>query len=224
MRDLIRRTAVFQQELGRSANNMAHMTNTAIAPVLSFARMNYDWEDHNGYNDFQERYTREYIRTLSIGRQFGNFPVVLAPVGGGTKEQLDWCMRTATGVMLTHEVRWTNSQARPYWHALKKLYDFGYGEPSVQVFNYWDENYPVKIKGLESSSLILKKQDAVLILICDYGNGGNVSIAPDRNKLGLDSNFSASNLETGKPIKISGGEMRIKLKKHDYIMILLKNR
>ncbi len=223
MRELIRRTAVFQREIGKPANNMAHMTNTAIAPILSFARMNYDWEDHNGHSDFQERYTREYIRTLSIGRQFGNFPVVLAPVSG-TNAQQQWCIRTATGAMLTHELRWTNSQAKKYWHALKKLYDFGYGERSVQVFNYWNKKYPVKINGIESSSLVLKKKGAVLLVVCDYGNGGDVSLSPDLKCLGLDKNFLARNLETGANLKVVNESIRFKIKKHDYIMILLHNK
>jgi len=224
MRKLIRRTAVFQKELGKPANNMAHMTNTAIAPILSFARMNYDWEDHNGYSDFQKRYTREYIRTLSIGRQFGNFPVVLAPVSGGTKEQLEWCMRTATGVMLTHEVRWTNSQAKPYWHTLKKLYDFGYGQDFVKVYNYWDKDYPIKIMGLENSSLVLKKENTILIVVCDYSGGGNGSIELESKELGLGKNLITRNLETGKSLEVDNGKIKFELKKHDYIIILLKNK
>jgi len=49
MRELIRRTAVLQHELGRTGRvNMPHMTNTGIAPILSFAGTQLSWEDKNG--------------------------------------------------------------------------------------------------------------------------------------------------------------------------------
>ncbi len=212
MRELIRRTAVMQAEMGRPALNMVHMTNTAIAPICAFAGMNYDWEDHNGHRDFQDRYTREYIRALSIGRQFGNFPVVLAPISG-TPEQIAWCERTATGVMLTHEVRWTHSSRKHYWSALKKLYDFGYGNDGVRAYNYWDAGFPLKIEGPEHSALVLAKDGQAMLVLCDYGGGGEYRV---------ESGGQAVNLETGEVLKSQHGTITAPLKKHDYIMIVIK--
>lgn len=212
MRELVRRTAVLQTELGRPARNMVHMTNTAIAPICSFAIMNYDWEDHNGFSDFQDRYTREYIRALSIGRQFGNFPAVLAPISG-TPGQVAWCERTATGVMLTHELRWTHSDRRHYWKTLQKLYDFGYGNKGVKVYNYWDAGFPVKIEGPEHSSIALVKEGKTMLVICDYGGGGEYRIR---------SSGKAVDQETGKSFGSVNGSIAIPLKKHDYIILTLE--
>ena len=44
MRELIRRTAVMKHELGRRAcADQPHITNTAIAPILSFAGSHLTW-------------------------------------------------------------------------------------------------------------------------------------------------------------------------------------
>ena len=66
---MIRRAAVLMMELNRTPNNMIHMTNVGAAPLLSYAQQNLDWEDNLGVNVFQKRYTPEYIRTISTGRQ-----------------------------------------------------------------------------------------------------------------------------------------------------------
>lgn len=212
MRELMRRTATLQTELGKPSRNMVHMTNTAIAPICSFATMNYDWEDHNGFSDFQNRYSREYIRALSIGRQFGNFPAVLAPISG-TPEQSAWCERTATGVMLTHELRWTHSDRKHYWKTLQKFYDFGYGDKDVRVYNYWDADFPLKIEGPEHSSIALVKEKKTLLMICDYGGGGEYRIR---------SSGKAVDMESGKIFESVDGNIAIPLKKHDYTLLTIE--
>ena len=41
-----------------------------------------DWEDNDGLAPFQERYTKEYIRALSIGYQAGCLACVLGKISG----------------------------------------------------------------------------------------------------------------------------------------------
>ena len=76
--------------------NVPHMTNTHMAPVHSFAQMNYAWEDRNS-GDYQERFPRDYIRAESIGRQTGNFPLVMMLLNGSKEEQA-WQARTARDI------------------------------------------------------------------------------------------------------------------------------
>src|SRR5205814_1199600 len=45
MRELIRRTAILFHEMKKRPMNVPHMTNTSIAPTLSFAQMQLGWED-----------------------------------------------------------------------------------------------------------------------------------------------------------------------------------
>ena len=224
MRELVRRAAVLQTEMGISGPNMVHMTNTAIAPICSFAGMNYDWEDGDGVSDFQDRYTREYIRALSIGRQFGNFPAVLAVMRAKTPEEFARCVRTAAGVMLTHELRWTRGDVKAYWETLGRLYDFGYGRDDARVHNYWDGDYPAKVTGLDTSSVVVARNGEAMVLVCDYGGGGKGSVALDAAALKLPAAFAAVNEETGKELPVAGGAVEIELAKHDFVLLRVKGK
>lgn len=225
MRKLIHRAAVLQLELGKTPNNTVHMTNTAIAPICAFAQQNLDWEDNLGTNPFQQRYTREYIRATSIGRQFGNLPGGLGLVAsGGNPKVINWCLRTGAGVSLTHEVLWTKGKAAvDYWKNRIEMMKFGYGKDNVQVWNYWDRDYPVKISG-ETSSILLSSPDKkeCILLVCDYGNGGSFNVTLDTGKLKLQGKLSAYNWETGKAITVKGSTLNFSMKKYDFINIRIK--
>ena len=62
--------------------------------------------------------------------------------GNMTKEELAAAERTRFGTMMVHEVK-----ARMYGEdgkLLDRVLAFGYGLDDCQVYNYWDENYPVQ--------------------------------------------------------------------------------
>lgn len=217
MRECVRRTATLILEMGREPMNIIHDTNTAINPILSMCQFHYTWEDHPGTKDFQDRFSRDYIRAESIGRQQGTIPFNLWLVRGGTEEEREWASRTGTGVALTHEMRNGGSD---YWRTSKILRDFGYGLDSVRVENYWDEDFPVRVEGLDTSALLLTKGGERLLLVCDWGGGGDgtVSIAGFQPK-------TAENAETGEKLEVTAdGKVKIHLKKHDYTLILMQGK
>ena len=224
MRELVRRTAVLGVEMGRTPFNMLHSTNTTIAPIFAFAQMHYTWEDKSGVEDFQDRWSKDYIRAESIGRQHGTVPVVLmlirnkdlSPV---SEDVASWVARTAAGVMISHEIR-PNQVRSEYWEAMTPLLDFGYGTDEVTVHNYWDEDYPVNISGGETSSLLLTKGNEALLFVCDYGEGGEFSADFGRETLGRV--MEAVHLETGEPAVVNSGKLSWKMKKHDYAIFHLK--
>jgi len=205
---------------------MVHMTNTAITPILSYASMNLDWEDHMAARAYQERYTRESIRTTAIGRQFGSFPTVLVLIRG-TPEEVAWCERTAAGVMLTHELRWTHSaKGDIYWSTLDRLYGFDYGRPDVTVFNYWDKDFPVALDGLDGTTLALAKPAAreAMVLFCDWGGGRRGRLKVDAARLGLPADFTAVNAESGAELPVKDGAVDVELARHDFVLLLLKGK
>ena len=217
MRELIRRTAVYMTERGRTQlNNMVHMTNTAIAPICAFAQQNLDWEDNNGTNPFQQRYTREYIRAVSIARQFGNQPAALGLVPSVPGNE--WCLRTGTGVSVTHEIQWCKMGAsKSYVKVLEMMYGFGYGNDDVvKVHNYWDRDYPVAISGGESSSIFLEKGTEAQFMLCSYDDDRSFTVK-------LPGKFSSAvNGETGKVVALQDNTMNLPLAKHDFIFVILK--
>lgn len=222
MRDLIRRTAVLDQEMGRPARNMLHTTNAAVAPVLAFGQMLLTWEDQKGDKDFQDRHSREYLRAESIGRQHGMVPfgMVLADTKDPAKQA--WIQRTAAGVALVHELRFGGGP-KVWRDAFQKLLDFGYGRPEVAVHNYWQPDSPVAVVGTDAATLCVSKPGEAIVVVCDYGQGGDVALKLDARSLGLDGKFSAWNEETGAALPVGpDGRVKFQLGRHDFCVIAVK--
>jgi hypothetical protein len=232
MRELIRRTAVLQHELGFTGRcNQVHITNTAIAPILSFAGTHLTWEDRAGETDFQDRFSRDYIRAESIGRQHGNVPFALhlvgvlsAPKGDEAKAKLKWVDRTYAGVLLVHEMRSIN-RIEVADAALAALYDYGYGTDSVHVANYWDEDLPITLSRADASHLVVARPGSAMVVVCDFGNGGDVLLTLDRKQLGISGKLTAADVETGRALEVTGDRaVRVPLKKHDFMLVRIAGR
>ncbi|MBR2439587.1 MAG: hypothetical protein IKB25_05285 [Lentisphaeria bacterium] len=178
-RELLKRCAVLTWQKRGYNLNMAHMSFTLIAPVHTWAGSILDWEARYGMSDFQTRFSREYIRTLSLGTQTGTVPVVLGSLGINGKGDRLHVQRTLIGMILTHEIKdWALGWGRNglYEKIMRQLYEFGYGEPDCKVFRDWDDNFPVTIKGVDYSALALSGNGKMLLIICDYGNGGTAEV------------------------------------------------
>ena len=127
-------------KMGRRNLTMPHMTNAYLIPVFSWTTMDLDWEMQYGGTDFQDRFTRDYIRAASLGRQGGNMPIVLPGITEVTDPAKQaWVERTRLGVCLPHEIAVYHAdplfvKSRDY------LYSLGYGTPACRTFHYWDEH------------------------------------------------------------------------------------
>ncbi len=224
----VRRCAVLQREHGwPDGKNWVHMTNTALAPVLSFAGMNYDWEDTAGDMALQERYPRECILAQSIGRQFGNQVAVMGyfATKDPKSEKLKWLHRTGTGACLTHELQWR--RVKEWRDVHDKLVEWGYRLPTTRVWNYWDEDVPlpVEVKGGVAATLAMARQGGeALVVVSDFESGGDYSIRPDAAELGLPKGFAAFDFETGKELPVDGGAVRVKLSRLDYVIVAFRGR
>jgi len=208
----------------RGRANQVHITNTAIAPILAFAGTHLTWEDRSGDQDFQDRFSRDYIRAESIGRQHGNVPFALLLIHGPDPQRVAWARRTCAGVMLAHEIR-PIGVIEDHEKNLATLYDFGYGTDATQVFNYWQTDVPVRVSRDDVAFLVVAKPGRVLVLVCDYGEGGEVVLSPDRQALGLAGQLAAVNAETNEPVPVmAAGAVKVTLKKHDFQLIRIESR
>ncbi len=208
MREFIRRTAVMELEMGRKPNNAVHITNANLIPVIAFSQHSADWEDNKGVKPYQERYTREYLRVVSTGRQTGN-------VGSGQclvtlgRPETEKTFRSAAGVCLTHEIPYSSHNAKLYWKTKLFLHEFGYGYPLVKVHNYWDKDYPVHVSGNPASLYMTKGKEAILV-VCDYDHLKHYKAKfPGRIR-------SAERLVEPGPCKFSGTELAFDLEKYDF--------
>ena len=232
MRALIRRAAVLQAEMGRdTTGNWVHMTNTALAPVLSFAGVNYDWEDLSGERPHQEKYSKDYILACTIGRQFGNRVGIMGYFVHGLDRKSElgqWLDRTGAGVMLTHELRWNRwSGHKAYETAHDFLCGWGYRTPAVDVWNYWDEDvaFPVEVSGVDVATIAMAKRSAGEAMICvsSFENrDGEVVLAPDAKTLGLRGDWTAEHALTGEKVPVVGGRITLALPKYDWALLKLR--
>ncbi len=213
MRELIRRTAVMELEMGRQPRNTVHMTNANLIPVVAFSQISVDWEDNRGVKPYQERYTREYIRAVSSGRQAGNLGCGLSLVVLESPEA-QYAMRTAAGVALTHEISYSQTEAKDFWTAKLELYKFGYGLSSVRVHNYWDKQFPVQISG-KPAALYLEKGKEAMLVVSDYDHLKNyTAVLPGKIR-------SAKRLLDGKTCTFNDRTLYFALEKYDFAVIHL---
>ena len=215
--------------MGKGNTNMVHMSATQVAPINSFAATQADWELRYGEGDVQDKFPRDYIQAQSIGKQVGNVPIViLTPVFAvGSPDGAAWQYRTATVVTLTYELKpWSSNgqwaKPNPFWKNYDRLAGFGYGQSNVNVFNYWQADYPAKISGGESASLLVSKPGGAMLVLCDYGEGGDFTVELDAKKLGLNGNLKATRVESGAVVPVQGNRLIINLKKHDFEVIRIE--
>lgn len=215
MRALIRRTAIMEMEMGRKPRNTVHMTNANLIPVVAFSQISVDWEDNRGVKPYQERYTREYLRAVSIGRQAGNLGCGLSLVVLESP-QAQAAMRSAAGVALTHEISYSQTQAKDFWEAKLALYKFGYGFDTTRVWNYWDKAFPVKISGNPAALYVEKKnkKEAVLV-VCDYDALKNYTAKLPRKIK------KVTRWQSSKPCTFLGDTLKFDLNKYDFAMFTI---
>jgi hypothetical protein len=150
-----------------------HMTTTLLLPLHTFATVQLDNELATA-----EPLRPDYIRTEMIGRQVGNFPHSLYVVPGKLNTRLkalskEHAQRINWGMSRVHEVGAT-------YEPLEKLIRaFGYGDPSVEVVNYWQTDAtqpaPVKLDRDDVYWLLLrKKQNSESMLVLASWNPDTV--------------------------------------------------
>ena len=203
---------------------LSHMTNTMTVPVHSFINCTMDWEWKYGYEDFQDRFSPDLTVAQSIGRQVGAWPTILA---GGHPDlndpRVDFMHRTRLGVALVHEIQVFDYRPKRDFEIYQKLFEFGYGTDRCRVFNYWQDDHPVSVEGIDARTLAMTNGAELIVIVTDYGNGGRCRVAMDLETLGLPSGAMATDLETGEAIERSApGGFSFDLKKHDYRILRVK--
>jgi hypothetical protein len=227
LRELTRRTATMFHELGKPNRTMPHMTNANLVPVFAWTTNSLDWEWRYGTLDFQDRFTREYIRAASLDRTTGNAPLILQGITEVPNEETRaWVERTRIAATVPHEIAiWQPDKLANALHLY--LMSIGYGA-DAEVFNYWDENPVAKVEGVDAAWLVVKGRDEdgklfVVVVLGDYGEGGTPKITLDAKRLGLPETFSAVNWENpnDKAVGTRGTVTLSPIKKHDFRVIHL---
>lgn len=235
LRDLYKRLATMQYEMGMQPLICSHMTNAQLVPVLSFATMNYDLEWYGpglspgvgGRIDFQDRFGLDSDTALllagSTGLQSGN-PTFLVnylydpdPKNPALHQHL---LRTVLAACLVHEIRLPAADMGP---VVQLLQLFRYGEKDAQVYHYWDTSTPITTSGAPVKTLVVSRPNQVLVVVGSFGPGGTSTITLDLAKMKLASRVQAIDYETGAPlVRLAPGVFIVPIEKHDFKMVLIR--
>jgi hypothetical protein len=223
MREFIKRTAIMYHEAGKKPLTVVHMTNGNIIPALSFATIALDWEDKYGLADCQDKFSTDFLLAESIGLQAGLVPITLGGVVGEQGPQYEWASRTHFGVAAVHEIKiWRAYISGAIESAYRKLHEFGYGLDDCKVWRYWNGPQPVTITGGNVKALVLARAGKAMIIVTDFGNGGELRLRPDAKALGLKPEFQARDAESAEPIPVTNSEVTLPIKRHDFRMVVLE--
>ena len=183
------------------------------------------WELHYGTDDFQDRITEDYLLTTSTGEQAGTEPVVLTGIKGTqSNEEKTWLTRTLLGTILVYDLRAYFSfevDRKLIDKTLGLVYDFGYGQPDCQVYRYW-EDPPFAVNREDLRCILFRRDDKLMLIATDFGNGGPCRVTLDRDRLGLAGGpLRATNQEAGEELLVEGNAVVFELKKHDFAVALV---
>jgi len=140
-----------------------HMTNTLVLPIHGWGTADLDHE-----LGVDKPFSPDWLRTETIGRQIGNYPLSLYAVAGrdnkefnalpkDRRERIEWGMR------VVHEIQHSG--------ALEQiLTDFGFATDAVKVHNYWEEKSALRLDddGVKWLALAKKSTDEALIVVTGW--------------------------------------------------------
>ena len=231
-RDLVKRNAVMQYQMGMRPLSYIHMTNTNIVPMLSFGTIMLDWEwlDQGNYAtmDMQDRMQLDadssIVLAMSTGLQTGNISVGIdrCRPPAGSEVQREWLIRTLLAVTIVHEMK-CGAEDDATGKVINILTDFGYGLPDCHVYRYWEAGQPITTSGANVKTLVLARGKKALIFIASFGLGMDCTFILKLSKLGLPATVKATNAETGAAIQSNApGEFSLPIKKHDYQIVVVE--
>jgi len=205
---------------------VVHMTNTQIIPYLVWNDVNLDLEMGYYPRPLQDKFSAEFLRAQTIGRQSGNYPEAIANVSGWEPPdqrpdaQRQKELRRNHWLALTvHEIR-----AQPHYVSdiCKILTDFGYGEDDCRVFNYWDAGCPLSPSDPEVKTLLLERNGELMIVFATWNpEAATVSLTLDTAALGVDVK-EALNAETGAAVAFDGREIALDLEGYEVGIVRVK--
>ena len=223
LREHARRQIVTMLEAGvKEAWLTIHHTNANILPIVSFATNLMGMEDKYGTADFQDRWARDYIRTVNQGYQAGVFATSIeGPFPMKDAAEKTRVTRTMLATLLPHEVQPTLSMAgdhRLVRRVLELRQQFGIGADDCVYTAYYDKANPVVQANPDVVISTYRRKDRLLLVIGSFTK--NSVELPVRLRKGRI--VRAVDLETGRSLACGHGVVSLALKPHDFALVELQ--
>ncbi len=153
-----------------------HVTNAMILPIVCWTdiQLDLEWGWASGYKPFPI----ELLEIETTGRQLGAYPQVHFPIVGcglvhedptylrGKVDQdmmrTDWAMRMIFGA-LRYSMR-----GEDFDPLNKIVYDLGMGKPECRVYDYWQDDYPVKVSNDNVKSVFLRNNNKAILILASW--------------------------------------------------------
>ena len=224
-REYVRRQILAMLEAGvKDPWLTIHHTNANILPVFSFATNTMGMEWKYGSADYQDRWTRDYIRTVNQGYQGGFFATSLEGIFNISEpDEKTRVTRTMLAALLPHEVQPTlqcSGDHKLVLKALRAKQEFGVGADDCEYFAYYDPENPVMQANPDVMVSVYRRGKRLLAVVGSYAEGDvDLVLAPKAGAV-----EAAEDVLDGEPVACGGGAARLRLKRRDCAMLALRIR
>lgn len=207
-----------------------HMTNGNLLPIMTWTDINLDleWAWDGGNQPFPP----DLLRAETIGRQTGCYPHALHQCtskkwfmeGKKKNKRGGWTYNPAAirhdwGIQMVHEILRTMWGVHKVYPLEKIVRDFGYGDPSCNVYNYWQDDYPVDINNDKVKSIAFENNGKVMVVLTSWVSKPCEVQVNLKDALVKYGKLKAVDSETGKDYQIKDGKVIVPMKKWDVRLI-----
>ena len=225
LRDLVKRTAVLMDEMKLSPRMLViHMTNSLIIPAHSFCDATYDWEMDYGSKDFQDRFSLDFIRAESTGRQIGAQGTVLEGISnvkklpGDYNENMTRLTRTSLALQLLHEIlsntRHHACDPKTIYKVRKLMHDFGIADKNCKFVGYWEKANKAEVKGGNFKCSYYVKGNKVMLIVSNMGDKAVADISWNNSKVKLTDMENKQEYANG----------TVEIPKHDFKLLVMEKK
>lgn len=224
-RDIMKRSAVLCHSMGRMYNGRPvvedHDTNGHIIPTMSWAMLGLSTERSSQGGDFQDRFPESYTLTEITGGQTGKGTRFIVSTNVGDDARRNRELISLMSYMCAYGLFALNDQGvvggnERFEKAWNRVFDFGWGKPHVEQFQYWNEYkvQPVTHTGRNIRLTVAKKEGSALLLFGNLGDAETFTF--DEKGLGFGS-VSLVDAETGEAL----ASREITVGRHDFRQVLV---
>ncbi len=221
-RQIVRRTAIMVHVEGKHLYGVpwvdVHSTDGMVVPVCSFASTLTTTEMGGRRGEYQDRFLESQFLSDILGIHAGavSFPIVSCE---SKKNELDSLLAVmfAYGFMNITDQGVPLSKNTYFRDAVNIVFDFGFGDPGVEIFPYWGEQTPpVTHDAKDIRMTVARRPDGKTLLM--IGNlGEKTQVRFDLTKLGY-PNSRLSNAETKQVLATP----EISVERRSYALVMIE--
>ena len=226
-RNITKRSAVICYKMGKMYHGRpvveVHDTHGSIIPTMTWAMSGLSTERSGDGGDYQDRFKESYVLTDIAGGQTGKGTRIIVSMSKGDKKRQNRELISLMGFMCAYGFFSLSDQGivggnTRFEKAWNMVFDFGWGRPEVEQFQYWNEyqTQPVTHTGKDVRLTVAKKADSALLMFGNLGDDAEIDF--DVSGLGF-GKVALIDAETGKAL----GEPKLSVARHGFRLVRVES-